>query len=430
MSSNNLKKIQIIPLLSLIFLMLAIPGNSLAEDAQNYETPGNILASGIFPENLLKGPDHRIQEEGVTYNGFTNRFSIHSRFGRMSAVGNAMVPVRVQEIRAIAKLAEMKNSTAFVDGLKESGGSMVQTTKNLVVHPVDTVSGIPSGLFNLFADTKVIAGQALKGESSLSEAVTKGGQATVGFSRNKRELAFSLGVDLYSNNKVLQEYLNSVSWATTGGSFTVDLGKAAVSGPAGMALSALSTTRSLTRMMKDNSGPGLHRINEDALKNAGLEDSAIDRFLANKSLTPRHQTAITNAIVSLKQAKNREAFLNVISKHARTADDAYMYQAAAAMIAGYNRKIAPIMNIGAHERVVMFKNEKGDYVLTYPIDNFFWTEQTAGKTRTVTEKLPTDGKKELWISGRFSELASQNLQKLGWVMRDRALEKLEVGNPY
>ncbi len=426
----NLKIIKIVVLLSLIIHMLAMPENLFAENAQNHETPGNILASEIFSENLLKGPDHIIQKKGITYNGFTNRFLIQSRFGRMIAVGNGMVPVRVQEIQAIAKLEEVKKSKSFVDGLKESGGSLLETSKNLVIHPVDTISGVPSGLYNIFADTGVVVGNVVKGEATLSEGAEKGGKAVVGFSRNKRELAYSLGVDLYSNNKVLQEYLNSVSWATTGGSFTVDLAKMAVPGAAGLAISAVGSVGALNKMVRDNTPAGLHRINEDALEDAGIEESAIDRFLANRSLTPRHQTAITNAVVSLTGAKNREAFLNLISRYARTAEDAYMYQAVATMIAAYNRGVAPIKNIGTYGNVVAFKNDQGSYVLTYPVDHFFWTERIANKSKRVTEALPAGRKKELWISGRFSDLSSQNLQKLGWFINDQALEKLKVDNLY
>ena len=137
-----------------------------------------------------------------------------------------MVPVRIQEINTIAKLDKIKKSGSFVDGVKESSGTLLETTKNLIIHPVDTVSGLPTGLCNIFSDTGTVIGKAVKGEATLAETAESGGKAIIGFTRNKRDMAFDLGVDVYSDNKMLHEYMNSVSWATTGGTLTVDLGPA------------------------------------------------------------------------------------------------------------------------------------------------------------------------------------------------------------
>ncbi|MEE9168340.1 MAG: hypothetical protein V3U73_01170, partial [bacterium] len=403
MARRKSKLIPMTCLLAIFILTLVLPVNLFAEE---YEVPGDISASSLFSKNLLKGPDHKIMEKGVTYNGFTNTFSLRSRFGNMKAVGNGMVAVRVQEIRAIAHLAEIKGSSAFVDGMKESGGSMVTTTKNLIVHPVDTVSGIPSGLSNIFGSLGVVAGQTVKGETSVGQALGAGGKAITGFTRNKRELAYSLGVNVYSDNKVLQENLNSVSWATTGGSLTVDMAKMVPTGGAGAVLTGLSLTRATNRMVRDNSTPGLHRLNQDALQDAGIEESAINRFLANKKLTPSHQTRITHSIISLARPNNLGVFLNHVAEHAITTADANMYQAVAAMIAGYNRHKTPITKIGSHDNVIIFKNAEGSYVLTYPADNFFWTKRIANKVKGVVSAIPSGAKKELWISGRFSDLSA------------------------
>ena len=107
-----------------------------------------------------------------------------------------------------------------------------------------------------------------------------------------------------------------------------------------------------------------------------------------------------------------------------------MNQAVVAMIAAYNKTKSPITEMVLFENVVMCRNKKGAYVLTYPIDNFYWTKRTAAKTKKVTAAIPSNGKKELWISGKFSKLAAQNLKELGWEIYDRSLEKLNLGNPY
>ena len=430
MSHANLKKISALLLFSIFIFSTSESVFSAEAEKEEFDTHRVVLATKELPKKLLSGSNHKIVEKVVTYNGFTNHFIIHTNFGRFKAIGNGMVPIRIHEINAIAELHKMKNSAAFVSGVKESGGTLLDTTKNLIFHPVDTVSGFPSGIYNIFADTGEVIGQAVRGEATIAEASKKGGEAIAGFSRNKREMAFALGVNRYSNNKVLQEYMNSVSWAKTGGTAVIDFGKMAVSGPAGIAMTAVGSSRVLNRMMRDNSTPGLRRINKEALGGLDIKETEINRFLANQKLTPRHQTAITKSLVSLKRVKNPETLLNHFSLRTRSNNDANVNQVVAAMIAGYNQKKSPITEVRTFENVALFRNKRGSIVVTYPVDNFYWTKRTAAKTIKVTNALPSGAKKELWISGKFSELASRNLKKLGWEVHAHSLLRLDVGNPY
>ncbi len=100
------------------------------------------------------------------------------------------------------------------------------------------------------------------------------------------------------------------------------------------------------------------------------------------------------------------------------------------MIAAYNKTQVPITEVHTVENVLLFRNEKGSYVLTYPIDNFFWTKQAAEKTKKVLRQLPSRARKELWILGKFSDLAVKKLNELGWVLHDRSMGKLKMANPY
>jgi hypothetical protein len=132
----------------------------------------------------------------------------------------------------------------------------------------------------------------------------------------------------------------------------------------------------------------------------------------------------------LKKVKNRETLLNFFAFRTRSYDDANVNQVVAAMIAGYNRKKSLITKVRTFENVAMFQNEKGSYVVAYPVDNFYWTTRTEAKTKKVTAAMPSGAKKELWISGGFSKLASHNLKKLGWEVHGHSFERLDVGNPY
>ena len=40
----------------------------------NFEVPGAVRASDVLPRQMLRGPHHAVQENVVTYNGFTHHF--------------------------------------------------------------------------------------------------------------------------------------------------------------------------------------------------------------------------------------------------------------------------------------------------------------------------------------------------------------------
>ncbi|MCH7615126.1 MAG: hypothetical protein IH978_05245 [Nitrospinae bacterium] len=162
------------PVLRILFILSAtvflggLPAQAQKAES-HFEVPGAIRASDVLPREMLRGPYHTVQEHVVTYNGFTHHFRIDSKFGRFKATGNGMVPVRIQEINAIARLEKMKISDKFLDGIKGSGGTLLESTKNLVLHPVDTVGGFPSGLYNIFADIGVVSVKLLKEKRLLEE---------------------------------------------------------------------------------------------------------------------------------------------------------------------------------------------------------------------------------------------------------------------
>lgn len=86
-------------------------------------------------------------------------------------------------------------------------------------------------------------GEMVKGERGKNE--DRAAKELIGFSKVKRKVAFKLGVDVYSSNKVLQKGLNSVSWASYAGGMGITLLTAPISGVAGklVKISRLSSYR-------------------------------------------------------------------------------------------------------------------------------------------------------------------------------------------
>lgn len=221
---------------ALLILALAPP----AAAQQRYEPSVTLSAAKILPPELLSGPNHRVQER-VKNDGIVNIYTIDSRFGTFTAVSTAMLRIRIQEINAMAAMDKLKGTKEYGDSLKASGLSALAAAKNMVFQPVKTTTEVVSGVGLLFRR----AGDSLFG-AKRSDAEDSRFKTLIGFSNYKRDYAYRLGVDVYSRNQVLQDRLNEVAWTGFAGEMTVSVAMAAVPGGAGVAMTAIGTTRLTT----------------------------------------------------------------------------------------------------------------------------------------------------------------------------------------
>jgi hypothetical protein len=217
--------------LSVLLVLLAIGAGELR--AAEYESAGERKASEILPPEILKGPHYRVRE-AVPTDGYMHQFTVESDFGAFEVTGDLALRKLVREIYAIAALQQIKGTDAFAAAVKDAAKAPVALGKNLITNPVDTVTGIPKGVFRLFSNVSTSATSARdpSEDSRLETALL--------LSAYKRDYAAQLGVDVYSSNRVLQKELNSVGWAAAIGNWGTSLALAPASGPAA---SAFKTTR-------------------------------------------------------------------------------------------------------------------------------------------------------------------------------------------
>ena len=98
---------------------------------------------------------------------------------------------------AIASLKEFKNSEAFLSAVGAAATSSLQFGKNLITDPVDTVSGLPQGVFSIFGN--VVESMTMEHDPAED---SRAAQALF-VSSWKRDFAAERGVDVYSSNKVV-----------------------------------------------------------------------------------------------------------------------------------------------------------------------------------------------------------------------------------
>ena len=401
-------------------MLLALqPAITMAAQS-GYERTTTLSASKILSPELLSGPHHRV-EETVYNDGYLNRYTVLSKFGGFVAVSTPMLRKRISEINAMVRMEQIKGTKEFTASLKEAGTDTLVGFKNLVTQPVATVKGAASGLGVAFRR----AGDAIAGPKR-SDTEDSRIKDLIGFSKTKREYAYQLGVDAYTDNEKLQDRLNEISWAGYGGGLTWAAAMAAVPGGAGLAITISGSHKLLNEVFRTTPPVDLRRMNGEKLKAMDVHPEVADAFLSNTVYSPRYQTLLVNALDEMKGVGNRATFVRLAAA-TPDKDLAFFRERQAEMYAGYHKAVAPVETFIALGEFAAVRTTKNEVVFNVPLDHLVWTEPmakllTAADSRVTQLTRPAN--KQLWVAGTVSAQARREIENRGWQVQERSEERL------
>ncbi len=412
--STSIPKITV---LMLGFLLIAIAFPALAQT--NFETPRPLKATDILPEELLEGPFHKIDTE-VLNDGYMNTYTIHSQFGKLTAVSTVSLKERLEELKAIDAMRKVEQTDTFQESVADAAETTVEGVKNIIEDPKGAFSGAVTGIGKAFKR----AGEAIQsrpgaGEDSRFEGL-------IGYSNTKREYAYAFGVDVYSPNPILQEQLDAMAQTGYAGSLSVTALKALIPGGVGMALSVTGGTQLLNDVISKSPPTELRTINRGKLTEMNISPQLIDLFINTTVFSIRDQTLLVAALKQLPQTRGRSEFIKfAISTDSE--DLAAFRTRSAIMYAVYNHKQAPIKSFIDLEPFVLAKT--GDsLVFIVPVDYLFWTRDTYHILQDIDQKAANlDGidQKQLWLAGTLSVASRKGLNDLGWKVFENSDELLD-----
>ena len=389
-------------------------------DAADYELPQDRSAKDILEPGVLKGPHYRIHDL-VVADGYMDRWTVESDFGQFETQGDGALRKLLTEIRAIAELQKVRKSEAFVKGLGGAAKAPLTLTKSLITNPVDTVSGVPKGAYQLMENVATSA--TTTGDPSEDSKVAQ----TLKMSAFKREYAAQLDVDAYSSNKVLQKQLNSVAWAASAG----DLAFSAAMLPAGTGgtvVSSLKLANTVKNTLKDEPPARLRLINDEKLQKMGIPEELRKRFLDHPAFTPRHDTIITANLERLENVAGRETFL-AFAVNAQDEVEANLYMAMIQMLRGYHETVAPLTELTSSGRFAVAQSKAGQAVIVLPFDRLIWTEradQVSSQVKTNHRGTGFNGKFDVWVTGTLSLRTRQELGKRGYTIVERVGTRVDI----
>lgn len=331
-----------------------------AEAGPAYEPFPPARASQTLPPDLQRQAAFTVRENGTT-EAFLTRWDLESQYGLFTCPSRRLLEVRIREIRAMATVIASDPSNEALKGLQSGLAAIPTAAVNLIEDPVGTFEQAAEGAKRTLGR---VGGLFSKRKSTDYE--DKGAESFV-IASEKRKVAAELGVDVYSSNPKLQQFLSEIAKARRAGGLAVDLAKMAIPGGAGTAVSGLSTTSDMTALLRDRTPAELDDAADDAMSKAGVDAGLRRRFLATRVLSPRHRTVISGVVARLAGVSNVGALVAAAAE-SRTEAQAFLHEdqsLALLRLHGTGDAIAALDAVGG---IVVAFTRSGAMVVPLPVD--------------------------------------------------------------
>jgi hypothetical protein len=339
-----------------------------------------------------------------------HHFRVDSDYGVFEVTGDGALRKLLKEIGAIATLREVKKSSEYLESVKSAGKMPLEFGKSLISDPVDTVTGVPKGVFRLFSNAYTsITEDKDPSEDSRAKQI-------LAVSAYKRDYAYELGVDVYSSNSVLQKELNSVGWAGALGSLSVSAALAPFGGPGVTVVKTSRLSQQFNDLLKEEPPSRLREINKEKLLNMGVSKGLAEKYLDHSAFTPTHDVVIVESLAKLRGSRGRSAFIN-FALLAGDEESANFIQNIAETMRGYHESVSPIKEIAMNSGLVLARAMNGRILIPFPLDHGVWSERgdriLSNMVTSYNKASGTKNKFELWVTGTISPLARKESDKLG-----------------
>jgi hypothetical protein len=392
-------------------------GTAFSQDFQN--VPITLKASEVLPKNWLKGPNYTIKE-AITNDGIVNTYELDTAYGPVAVESTVLLLKRIQELMALDKMEQLRGTDIFGKAAAATATGPLATAKGLVMDPVETVSGIGSGIGGFFSRI----GAAVTNDDPNQASAMK---SALGQASNKRAFAYQFGVDPYSPYPPLQKTLDSIAWTATGGNLTVKAAFAAIPGGAGTAVSLTGTADSLRSLVRDKTPAELQKINAKRLADMGISESLAKVFLNNFAYDPQEKTVLLGELENMKSVQDKTVFIVAACSAQRESAAVYM-RTMAELMATFAEKVKSSDRFVEADGLPFIQKKDGTVVGIFPVDRVAWTEKFSQKEKAVSEsllKMPRVKAKEIWVTGTVDQTARKVLEERGWRVEERFAEALK-----
>jgi hypothetical protein len=243
--------------------------------------------------------------------------------------------------------------------------------------------------------------------ASVSERVGTITVDALGYEKERRNLAKSVGVDPYTTNPVLAKKLDEMARVAFSGRMVIEAAMTVLV-PGSTAMSAVSITNSA---VYDTPPGDLINSARSIFAATGASPAQVTALMKN----PQYSVSlITDLALGVRRLQNVSGVASVVpfAAIAKTQDEARFVTAAVNMLARYNEgteRLAEVSSPGP----ILGRGVSGRLVVPAPVDYVAWTERAARFARRGDLKTPD---RLIWLSGQMDKRADKEAKALGWTV--------------
>ena len=389
-------------------LVLMTPAGA---SAQKFEAPPSYNAAQIRGLDRV-GENYTIRTP-VRSDGLMRNYVLTTPYGELNVAGDAMLRMRLTELRALALLEKVSNSDTFAKSLVEAGLNPLKYTGKLITNPLGTIK-------DTFAGVGAMFGRIGSGISNAGKSQDNALGSLLGVTSERRILAAAYGVDPYTDFPPLDAKLKQLAEAAALGGLAVTGALLAVPGAAGIVVSNLSTAHKLNNvgieeLARNFTASQILDLNRERLNAMGVPPDLNEALLANRNYTPIDMAAMVAALDSMQGVAGRpEFFAQAAAADTRSA--AFFMRKLAELMAKDHRAhhYVRLVSLGGLPFAV---TRDGRVVTAAPIDALSWTPENAARFATFTgarKAISAKAKGEIKVTGTATALAKGALKKEGW----------------
>jgi len=407
---------------ALAIVLLFAPQMLWAQSGGQFEEPPIIDATQLLPESALSGPGFHVEQQ-VPTNGAMGQYTIvadasvfQNDAGSYRIESLDLLKIRLSEIPAVAYLENVSKTGVFANALAQSAERPVADAANMVVHPMDTVTGLPSGIGSFFGRVTLGVGHIGSTASNSFGSGAAAGQTAnatmtaLGYDQVRRDLARKLHVDPYSSNPILTKKLNSVAWVMFSARLTVDAAMMAV--PASIIISGVEFTNDL---VYEKPKGDLIILVQNKLQNFGLSQEEIASFISNSAVPLSLQVSVVEDLKGLGDIPGRRAAAVALG-NVMTEYQARFLATSIRMLNQWGQQKSPITKLEV-PGVLVAHDQNGTVIVPAPVDYVSWTPRIAAFV--TTPALLALQNRVLWIPAKMTPLARQQLTANGWSVHEK-----------
>jgi len=391
--------------------------NSLFVTADNNETYPLVNSNTILSSEYLSSTYHRV--DSVDINDDYYHFVIESDIGHYDISSLALLKKRVNEIKTISRaintyeLLDNQFSGELRSQLSISGESAV----DIITSPLSTASNLAGQLADNFNAT--LAGEdPFVADQSNKLSFSEPSDPTT--AAHKRNIAFQLGLDMYTSNMKVQSFLNAVANARASGRISAGIG---LSDDFSNRASLGELDLEIKYLMKTKSLSELNYYITEWLSRIGINPALIKAFIEHSILSPTHKTTITTYLSKLENVSRLDSFIELVLS-TNNEIMASVYERMSKMLWHYYNET---------ERFTAFYNYKGQsavitgsrrIIFFDHADLLIWSADNQKRYEHAAKHAKSSGYKgwELVSLGSMSSLTSQQIGKLAFKQQTNFLE--------